>query len=270
MPIMLQDVLRIENLRDYKIHFAVSNHVHQPLDVFTRDRREWQKWQEYRGQKDEFNRQFIFALADFYHEPGTWLFGGVYEVTDRSGEEYAVNLSDFAAPFIGRLRLGAPDKNCRNARLKMEGQYESLEVVEILPEPFAGRSFPGYEGIDLSFDEMETLVRNNRIDWKTALANAKGIYLITDLKTEKRYVGSAYGEGGIWARWCTYATTGHGGNVELQALLKEAGIHYCKTNFRFALLESRSIQTSDEQILTRETFWKQLLLTRGEKGLNRN
>ena len=37
MPIMLQNVLRIENLRDYKIHFAVWNQVHQPLDVFLGD-----------------------------------------------------------------------------------------------------------------------------------------------------------------------------------------------------------------------------------------
>lgn len=269
MPIMLQDVLPIENLHDYKIHFAVWNGNHEPLDVFTRDRREWQRWQEYRPARNDFNRQFIFALAHFYHEPGTWLFGGVYEVTDRSGEEYAVGLSDFAAPFIGRLRLRSPYKD-RNIRVKMEGQYAGFEVLEILSEPFTGRAFPGYAEINLSFDEMETLVRNNRMDWKTALSNVKGVYLITDLKTEKRYVGSACGQGGVWSRWCTYATNGHGGNVELQALLKKTGLDYCKAHFRFALLENRSMDTADEQILSRETFWKELLLTRGERGLNRN
>ena len=269
MPIMLREILPIETLRDYKIHFAVWNGTHQPLDVFTRDRREWQRWQEYRPARDDFNRQFIFALAHFYHEPGTWLFGGVYEVTDRSGKEYVVRLSEFAAPFIGRLRLRSPYKD-RNIRVKMEGQYAGFEVLEILPEPFTGRAFPGYEEINLSFDEMETLVRNNRMDWKTALANVKGIYLITDLKTEKRYIGSACGEGGIWSRWCTYATNGHGGNVELQALIDKTGLDYCKAHFRFALLENRSMHTSDEQIRSRETFWKELLLTRGESGLNRN
>ena len=152
----------------------------------------------------------------------------------------------------------------------MENQYRALEVVEILPQQFAGRAFPGYEEIDLSFDEIETLVRNNRMDWRAALESVKGVYLITDLDTQKRYVGSAYGDGGIWSRWCAYAATGHGGNVELQALLTTEGLDYCRAHFRFALLEHRSLRASDEQILKREEFWKRLLLTRGELGLNRN
>jgi hypothetical protein len=41
-------------------------------------------------------------------------------------------------------------------------------------------------------------------------------------------------------------------------------------NFRFALLEYRSSRTPDEVIIERETFWKRILLTRGEHGLNRN
>lgn len=50
MPIMLREVFEIENLNDYKVHFAKWNGSHQPLDVFTRDRREWQGWQEYAHQ----------------------------------------------------------------------------------------------------------------------------------------------------------------------------------------------------------------------------
>jgi hypothetical protein len=152
----------------------------------------------------------------------------------------------------------------------MESHYTDLEVAEILPEQFAGRAFPGYEGIDVSFDEIEILIRNNRMDWRAALESVKGVYLITDLETEKRYVGSASGEGGIWSRWCAYAATGHGGNVELRSLLATGGLDYCRAHFRFALLEHRDSRTSDDQILKREEFWKRLLLTRGELGLNRN
>jgi hypothetical protein len=269
MSIMLQDVFQIENLNEYKVHFAKWNGTHQPLDVFTRDRREWQGWQEYRPERDDFNRQYVFSLASFYHEPDTWLFGGVYEVTERHPDRYVVKLSHIAAGFIGRLKLRSPYKG-RTVRVNMESQYADLEVAEILPEQFAGRAFPGYEEIELSFDEIETLVRNNRIDWRAALESMKGVYLITDLKTEKRYVGSAYGEGGIWSRWCAYAATGHGGNVELKTLLAIQGLDYCRAHFRFALLEHRSSRTSDEQILNREEFWKRLLLTRGQLGLNRN
>jgi hypothetical protein len=152
----------------------------------------------------------------------------------------------------------------------MEGQFDKFEVVEILRQPFAGRAFPGYEDINLSFEEIETIVRNIRPDWKASLESVKGIYLITDISTGKRYVGSASGEGGIWSRWCSYVSTGHGGNTELSALVTTPDLKYCRTNFRFALLEHRSFRVGDETIIRRETFWKQLLLTRGEQGLNRN
>jgi hypothetical protein len=36
--------------------------------------------------------------------------------------------------------------------------------------------FPGYEDIDISFEEIETLVRNSRLDWKAALESVKSIY----------------------------------------------------------------------------------------------
>ncbi|WP_189654688.1 GIY-YIG nuclease family protein [Paracoccus mutanolyticus] len=52
------------------------------------------------------------------------------------------------------------------------------------------------------------VVSNSRPDWKAALESIKGIYLITDTRTGKRYVGSAYGDQGIWSRWCAYAASG--------------------------------------------------------------
>ncbi|WP_158810901.1 hypothetical protein [Beijerinckia sp. L45] len=65
---------------------------------------------------------------------------------------------------------------------------------------YSGRAFPGFDDIDLSFDELETLVRRSRPDWRAALQSMKGIYLITDTKTGRRYVCSAYGDQGIWSR----------------------------------------------------------------------
>lgn len=269
MTIKLSEVFPIIDLSDYKVHFAMWNQVKQPLDVLTTDRQEWQGWQEYRSGRDDFNRPLIFSLASFYHEPGTWLFGGVFRVIIRHEDRYEVELTDIGASFIGRLRLRSP-YNSRGVRVKMEGQYESFTVTEILRESFAGRPFPGFEDIDISFGEIETLVRNGRLDWKTALENVKGIYLITDKNTGKRYVGSAYGEGGVWSRWLSYLETGHGGNVELRRLVADPSLDYCRAHFRFALLEQRPTRAGDDLILKRENFWKQLLLSRGDQGLNRN
>jgi hypothetical protein len=267
--IKLKEVFPLGELKEYKVHFAKWNQHNQPLDVFTKDRQEWQGWQEFRPTRDEFNRPLIFSLARFYHEPATWLFGGIFRVLKRHADHYEVELTEIGAGFIGRLKLRSP-YNSRAVRVNMEGQYENFEVVEILPEPYTGRPFPGYEDIDLSFEEIETLVRNSRLDWKAALESVKGIYLITDTNTGKRYVGSAYGEAGIWSRWCAYAETGHGGNVELRALVNTPDLNYCRANFRFALLEHRPFRAADEIIIARENFWKRLLLTRGKQGLNRN
>jgi len=145
-----------------------------------------------------------------------------------------------------------------------------------LREPYSGRQFPGYDDIDLSFEELATLVKNERVDWKAALENIKGVYLLSDSRTGRRYIGSAYGEQGVWSRWCSYVATGHGGNAELRVLLAKRALNskraldYCRAHFRFALLEHRSSRTPDETILNREAFWKRILFTRGPQGLNRN
>jgi hypothetical protein len=144
-------------------------------------------------------------------------------------------------------------------------------VAEVLREPFSGRAFSGYEHINLSFSELEVLVRNDRPDWKTALEHVKGVYLITDTssRTHRHYVGSAYGDDGIWSRWRSYVDSVHGGNAELRQLAEEKGLAHCRANFRFALLEYLPAYALDETVLDRESHWKQVLMSR-EFGLNQN
>ncbi|WP_170401490.1 GIY-YIG nuclease family protein [Ruegeria arenilitoris] len=269
MTIRLQDIFPIENQTEYKIHFARWNQHVQPLEVFARDRGEWHGWQEYWPGRNEFNRPKIFSLIQYFHEPDIWLFGGIYRVTARHADRYEVELTNEFEAFIGRLKLFYGYR-ARTTRPVLERHYQNFEVQEVLREAYSGRLFPGFDNIDLSHDELRTVVRNNREDWRAALENVKGIYLITDTHSGRRYVGSAYGDQGIWSRWRAYIDTGHGGNVELRALVRREGMEYCREHFRFALLEYRSERTPDDTIIARETFWKQILLTRGEQGYNRN
>ena len=269
MAILLSDIWPISAPETYKLHFARWNGENQPLEVWARDKREWQGWQEYRPARDDFNRPFIFSLIQFYHEPDTWLFGGVFRVLARHADQYEVELSAEGEGFLGRLKLRSVYRE-RSTRVKLENHLPRIEVQEILREPYSGRSFLGFEEIDLAFEELETLVRNSRSDWKAALSSVKGVYLISDTVTGKRYIGSAYGDQGIWSRWCSYVASGHGGNVELRALVTDPTLDYCRKAFRFALLEARPAPTPNEVILAREAFWKRVLFTRGEQGLNRN
>lgn len=268
LTIALSDVLQIDNLHDFKVHFARYNKVEQPLDVFARSRLEWQGWQESYPGRNDFNRPYIFALAQFYHETDVWLFGGIFNVLGISNEAYDVQLSDQFAGLVGRLKVRT-DYRSRTTRTNMENHFDRFEVVEILRDPYGGREFPGYYDIDLSFAELEAIVRNERPDWRAALSSIKGIYMISDVSTGKRYVGSAYGEFGVWGRWRDYVETGHGWNVGLRDLVGETSTSYARTNFRFALLEHRPVGLSDEMIIQREAYWKKVLFTR-EMGLNKN
>lgn len=117
---------------------------------------------------------------------------------------------------------------------------------------------------------LETIIGNERMDWKSALQNVKGVYVIADKKTGKKYVGSAYGEKGIWARWSTYMQTGHGSNIELKDLVQGGGRNYARDNFRITLIECWPFKTDDSAIISRENFWKEALLTRGKHGYNKN
>jgi len=73
---------------------------------------------------------------------------------------------------------------------------------------------------------------------------------------------------GIWQRWLNYAKNGHGGNMELRALLRKKGVSHASL-FQFSLLEVCDLNSSDDYVIERETHWKNVLLSR-EFGLNQN
>ena len=268
MPILLKDIWPIADLRAYKLHFAVHGGGPQPLDDWVRAPEHWQSWQEYRKNRDWFNRPYIFSVMDFYRERDIWLFGGIFRVVARHANRYEVELTERGAPLIGRLKLRSGYRE-RARRVNFENHYESLEVAEVLREPFSGRVFPGYESIDLTFPELENLVARQRPDWRSALSHVNGVYLITDTASGQRYVGSAYGNDGIWGRWAAYAQSGHGGNKQLRELVGR-DLTYPRANFRYTLLEFFPFGTPDAVVIGREGFWKDVLLTRGKFGLNSN
>lgn len=72
-------------------------------------------------------------------------------------------------------------------------------VIEIHPG-LHYQQFKDYFDFILEFKELEEIVTNQYSDWKKVLSITKGVYLITDSKTGKLYVGSAYGDAGIWGR----------------------------------------------------------------------
>jgi hypothetical protein len=273
MSIRLNDIFTFENPKDYKIHLANWNGTSQPLDVFVRDKEEWRGWNSWRGDKDDFNRRYIFSLMDYYHEPNEWLFGGVYEVVERLGvirsRGYEVRLTDQFKPYVGRLKLRWKRSGRAKSRM-LEKYLDEFCVSEIFQEEYTGAIFCGYERINHDFHILENIFLRSKPDWKAALFNVKGVYLIMDKSNGKKYVGSAYGATGIWSRWSCYIGNGHGHNDELTKIINLKGKAYARENFRFSLLEYRPMKTDDKEIIARECYWKEALLSRGEFGYNQN
>jgi hypothetical protein len=101
----MREIWPITSPESYKCHFARWNGENQPLEVWTRDKGEWEGWQEYWPGRDDFNRPYIFSLIQFYHETDIWLFGGVFRVLKRHNDRYEVELTEDGAPIRNKLQL---------------------------------------------------------------------------------------------------------------------------------------------------------------------
>ena len=143
-----------------------------------------------------------------------------------------------------------------------------MEVIEISPG-LNYQSFRDYLDLILSFPELSQIIKENYTDWRAALSAVKGIYLITDISTGKLYVGSAYGDEGIWGRWRDYVkTNGHGGNKALRALIDKDPL-YATQNFRFSILMILPKTITAEEAIRKEVLFKRKLGS-NSFGLNEN
>ncbi|HEX7961669.1 MAG TPA: GIY-YIG nuclease family protein [Terriglobales bacterium] len=142
------------------------------------------------------------------------------------------------------------------------------DVIELRPRGFV-REFSGFDDVHLRFDELKQILDHpdaNRL-WHTMLRGVAGVYLIVDDTSGDQYVGSAYGEHGILGRWKSYATTKHGGNKRLKALLADHPQRY--TAFWFSILRTLSRSLTAKEVITIEEHYKRKLGTRAF-GLNEN
>ncbi len=270
------------NWKEVKIHVAQKAGQSRPIDVFTQSFSKWQNsWNGDYHSNHCWNRKFIFSIIELPNKPHRWLFGGIFQVIShepgkssdgKNGILYKVDLDPQGEPLIGRLIIRWV-KDARAKGRKPESMLSDMSVVEILPEPYIGEDFPGYANINHSYATLEKLWQESKPDWVAALMHCQGVYLITDIETGLRYVGSAYGEEGIWSRWGSYFQTGgHGNNKLIKKLLAEKakGVDYARKNFQISLLEQASSRDSEQYVIKRENYWKEVLLTRSKFGFNDN
>lgn len=250
-----------------KIHLAVWNGEQNPLDVYLAG--DFEEWQSYQSKRN-FNREYIVSLIQL-PEHDTWLLAGIYEsISDTWNEDhydYTTKLVPEFESYYGRLKVSFT-RSGRQSYLIAENWSESIVVKEITAQRVVVESFQGYQQTSLSKTHLDIIVKHQISDWRSALSSVSGIYLITDLATGKLYVGSATGEYGLWQRWCDYSYTGHGGNNQLYILLNDKGMTYAD-NFQYSILEIADTHKTKDEILARESYWKNVLASR-QFGYNDN
>lgn len=268
--IKLNDILRLNNLNNVKIRFNLMFAKNwNPIELFKNGdistMLAGQYW-NYNKNKSYKAGQITVGLVKIKPNEDFWLLFHIGQVTkdlnilNGVGYEYQ-DLPEYEK-YVGRLIIKFKNKAqtmIRNAESVIDDCY----VSQILPDTFDNDLFPGYENVNISWDEMKRVLEKE--NWKTALQNQKGVYLLTDKSNGKMYVGSAYGENMILGRWTAYIATGHGGNEGLKKLT----LDYIKQNFKYSILDIYKSTTDDQIILDRENWWKKVLQSR-QFGYNEN
>ncbi len=268
--IKLNDILQLKNLGNVKIRFNlmfVQNW--NPIELFKNGdistMLAGQYW-NYNKNKSYKAGQITVGLVKIKPNEDFWLLFHVGQVTKDLNIRNGVGYEYLDLPEYGKYvgRLVVKYKNNAQAMIrKAESVIDDCYVSQILPDTFDNDLFPGYEKVNISWDEMKRDLEKDT--WKTALENQKGVYLITDISNGKKYVGSAYGENMILGRWRAYVKTGHGGNVGL----KQLTFDHIKQNFKYSILDIYKSTTDDQIIIERESWWKEILQSR-KFGYNEN
>lgn len=273
--IMLNDLLRFDaaEVPNVRVKFNIYNGYDDLLDLYKTNPDEvnvtWFLWHDDRRY---FNvGQTAICLLKLRGDQ--WLLTTIKKITRlldvTDGVGYDADEVKEYEQYFGRLVVEYHNP-CRTMGRKYENVMDELEVVQILNEQYTGNEFPGYENVRLSYPLLKNIVDRQLPGWVDALRNQKAVYLITDTKTGKMYVGSATSQTGmLLQRWSSYAADGHGGNVELRELVKQQGLDYVKENFQYSILENYNARMDDGYILKRESWWKETLCTRTH-GYNKN
>lgn len=273
--ILLNDLLglSIDEINNAKIKFNQNNGEEDPMEVYLHDpeliNNQWLFWRS----KTRYFRVGQLAICSLRLGYDAWLLTTIKMITKDLDVVNGVNYEGFEIEkykkLFGRV-IVKYHKKTQSQGYNAITILHNIEVLEVLPTSFDGDDFQGYDKISLSFKQLESIISRSKKSWIAALENQKGVYLITDVSNGKMYVGSATGNNGMLLdRWRNYILTGHGYNRELINIIGKNGKEYAMSNFCFSLLENYNSRTDSKLIISREQWWKKVLLTR-EYGYNKN
>ncbi|MFI8412115.1 GIY-YIG nuclease family protein [Paeniglutamicibacter gangotriensis] len=223
-------------------------------------------------------RYWVILVADGQRRSRLWgTLENHGEVTAERTETYRsfdLRPTEFLAPLHDRLLIEWDNPRSWH-RSAGSASAARMPVLEIADRDKV--HFPGFDGVLLPYHQLRAMVEEPRYaDWRAALSEVQGIYLITDSSNGKQYVGKADGAERILGRWAVYARDGHGGNVALRELAHHSAAgQAAKTktdharHFVFSILRVFGPSTPSSEVNAAESHYKEALMTR-IFGLNRN
>jgi hypothetical protein len=135
---------------------------------------------------------------------------------------FDLRLMKALSKWKGKLIVNWPKPDIAWSRWSANNNFE---VDAILEESILEGRMPEWRDLVFTWDELQAIPKK----WRMKLAEWRGIYFILDTKTNKGYVGAAYGSENILGRWLGYQKTGHGNNKRLLTCKPE--------DLRFSILQ---------------------------------
>ena len=276
----LKDILPLsqEEIGDAKIALNMSyngkSHFDRWNESDANNRDVSYSYYSHYGKNRNFTRigQLVFGFVQLPRNNKRWLLVTVGKITSLADYNTCGHEDDERFQgMIGRLIVEIDKGNTFSRYVfNLNKYYEEAKVVEILSNDYQAISFNGLDNVHLSFHDLKLILNGEKYgDFRNALLSVKGVYCLTDTKTGKLYIGSAYGENGLAQRWSDYINTKTGGNDGLVELYKKQGEEYFEENFEFTLIEYFGMSADADKIINRETYWKNAFATK-EHGYNRN
>lgn len=283
--IKLTDLIKTDNMEKTKVKFHKNEGDVNRLayDILLDEPDTWMRMNEWRENNNNHNldsAKYLLGLAQYYpYGKEYYIFGGLYKIDENHSDSYSCqgyNLEKITEYEDYEKRLIIRINDSKNLSLSYLRWYNNaqenlnMEVYEIASSTKT-LNFTGYQNVSLYHKDLRRIILNEEPTYKQALSYVKGVYVITDNKTGKLYIGSASGNSdGIWQRWSCYANNldPTGGNKKLTELFNKSN-EYIRQNFKYSILEIFDKKTTQEEILQREVYWKKVFDTI-DHGYNNN
>lgn len=195
--IKLNDLLQLTEteIDNTKIRFNQSHGNENPIDLYKNDPNELLNWQYWNSQKFKKNQLTIGFVKLHKDEWLLFTFGRIKAIKalgkDRGVGYDFETLNEQYGKFFGRVVISYHKTSCQC--YKARTILDNLVVKEILPDLYSNLDldFTGYGNVSLSYDQLKAIVEGRHPSYREKLKTQQGVYVLTDKKTGKLYVGSA-------------------------------------------------------------------------------